>query len=166
MAEEGRSAESVEYQTAPPGRTLSPTERAILTGATLLMIAVFSQRLYTRGGPYFARPATIVDRVGPTPYEIESTLRLLPKVRPLLPRNATVACFRPIHGEQTYQMDNFFAAVGQLPYQKVIPSFAAAADVPVENLVQYVVAVKDPFTHPRYALVATFPEGRLYQVQR
>ncbi|MEO6258761.1 MAG: hypothetical protein ABIP63_00350 [Thermoanaerobaculia bacterium] len=141
-------------------------ERVVVTVATLLMIAVLAQRLYTRGGPYFTRPVTIVDRVGPRPYEIEPTLRLLPQIRPLLPRNASVACFQPVKGVQAYQMDNFFAAVGQLPYQKVIPSFAAATDVPLENLAQYVVAIKEPFTHPSYDLVATFPQGRLYKVRR
>lgn len=141
-------------------------ERAVVYAASVLMIGALALRLYTRGGPYFTRPATIVDRVGPQPYEIEPTLRLLPKVRPLLPRRTTVACFRPVHGEQAYQMDNFFAAVGQLPYQQVIPSFAAANDVPTQNLVEYVVAVREPFVHPSYELVATFPEGRLYKVRR
>ena len=141
-------------------------ERALVTAASVLMVAVLAHRLYTQGGPYFACPATIVDRVGPRRYEIESTLRLLPQVRPLLPRNATVACFRPVKGVQAYQMDHFFAAVGQLPDQKVIPSFAAATDIPPENLVQYVVAIDEPFTHPSYELVATFPQGRLYKVKR
>lgn len=145
---------------------MSRTERAIVAAATLLLIAVFAARLYTRGGPYFTRPDTIVSRVGRAPYEIEPTLRLLPRVRPLLRRDAVVVCFRPVKGKQAYQMDRFFAAVGQLPYQKVVPSFAAATDVPLKNLAEYVVAVGEPFTHPSYALVATFPEGRLYQVKR
>ena len=141
-------------------------ERVVVYAASLLMIAVLAQRLYTRGGPYFDRPVTIVDRVGPERYDIEPTLRLLPRVRAMLPRNATVACFRPVHGTQAYQMDHFFAAVWQLPYQKVIPSFAAATDVPTQNLVEYVVAIGEPFAHPSYDLVATFAEGRLYKVRR
>ena len=55
----------------------------------------FVNRLYTRGGPYFARPVTIVDHVGPQKHETRDALILLPKVRPLLPRGAHVTCFEP-----------------------------------------------------------------------
>jgi len=91
---------------------------------------------------------------------------VLPRIRPLLPRGAQVTCFRPINGEQNYDLPNFFTAVGQLPDQMVQPPFFAARDAPATSLVEYVIAIRDPFTHPAYHVVAEFPEGRLYKVRR
>jgi hypothetical protein len=145
----------------------SKRERAVLTALALLLTAVLAARLYTRGGPYFARPETIVDHVGPHKHEARDVLVLLPKVRPLLPRGARVTCFRPIRGEAPEEDTfNFFAAVGQLPHQKVDPPFIAMPDVPRKNLIEWVIAVYRPFTHPAYRAVAAFPEGRLYRLQR
>ena len=142
-------------------------ERAVLTALALLLVAALVGRLVTRGGPYFERPETIVDHVGPTKHELRDALILLPKVRPLLPRGAEVTCFRPVNGwAPEGDTVNFFAAVGQLPYQNVVPPFTAMFHVRRENLAEYVVAVRDPFTHPAYKELAAFPEGRLYRVQR
>jgi hypothetical protein len=142
-------------------------ERAVLTALALLLVAALVGRLYTRGGPYFERPETIVDHVGPGKHELRDALILLPKVRPLLPRGAEVTCFRPVNGwAPEGDTVNFFAAVGQLPHQNVVPPFTAMFHVQRENLAEYVVAVRDPFTHPAYKELAAFPEGRLYRVQR
>jgi hypothetical protein len=141
-------------------------ERAVLAALALLLVAALAGRLYTRGGPYFERPRTIVDHIGRVA-ESRDALVLLPKVRPLLPRGVEVTCFRPVNGAVPAEdTDNFFAAVGQLPYQIVDPPFTAMADVPRANLVEYVVAVGEPFTHPAFKEIAAFPEGRLYRVQR
>jgi hypothetical protein len=143
------------------------TERAVLTLLALLLLAALAGRLYTRGGPYFERPQTIVDHVGPGRHPLHDALVLLPKVRPLLPRGADVTCFRPVDGwAPEGDTDNFIAAVGQLPYQSVLPPFTAMQTTPLPNLVSYVIAVRDPFTHRDYREIAAFPEGRLYQVQR
>ena len=142
-------------------------ERAVLTVLALLLVAALAGRLYTRGGPYFERPRTIVDHTGRMKHESRDALVLLPKVRPLLPRGAEVTCFRPVDGAAPAgDTDNYFAAVGQLPYHSVMPPFTAMADVPRKHLVEYVVAVREPFTHPAYREIAAFPEGRLYRVQR
>ena len=146
---------------------MSRTERAVLTVLALLLVAALAGRLYTRGGPYFERPRTIVDHTGRAKHESRDALVLLPKVRPLLPRGAEVTCFRPVDGAAPAgDTDNFFAAIGQLPYHSVMPPFTAMADVPRKNLVEYVVAVREPFTHRDYKEIAAFPEGRLYRVQR
>ena len=146
---------------------MSRVERAVLAVLALLLTAALAGRLYTRGGPYFERPATIVDHVGPGKHEVRDALVLLPKVRPLLPRGAEVTCFRPVDGwAPEGDTPNFFAAVGQLPYQNVMPPFTAMIGTPRPNLVEWVVAVREPFTHPDYKEVAAFPEGRLYRVQR
>ncbi len=142
-------------------------EKAILSIATLVLLAAFIHRLYTRGAPYFEPPLTIVDHVGPGRHETRDALTLLPRIRPLLPRSAQVTCFRPNGlGEQNYDMPNYFAAVGQLPDQTVLPPFVAGVDVPRPSLVEYVIAVREPFTHPAYRVIAEFPEGRLYKVER
>ena len=142
------------------------SEKVIVAVATLILLIAFIRRLYTRGGPYFAPPATIVDHVGPNKHETRDALLLLPRVRPLLPRGAQVTCFRPVDGAQNFDMADFFAAVGQLPNQAVLPPFVASLDVSRADLVEYVIAVRDPFTHPAYRVVAEFPEGRLYRVVR
>jgi len=142
------------------------TEKAVVAIATLILLIAFIHRLYTRGGPYFARPETIVDHVGPKKHETRDALLLLPKVRPLLPLGAHVTCFRPVNGAQNYDIPNFFAAVGQLPNQFVLPPFVASLDTNRSDLVEYVIAVRDPFTHPSYRVAAEFPEGRLYRVVR
>jgi hypothetical protein len=142
-------------------------ERAVVIALALLLVAALVRRLYTRGGPYFERPQTIVDHVGPTKHETRDALVLLPKVRPLLPRGAEVTCFRPVDGwAPEGDTENFFAAVGQLPYQNVVPPFTAMQTTPLPNLAEYVVAVREPFTHADYKEIAAFPEGRLYRVQR
>ena len=140
--------------------------KAIVAAATLILLIAFIHRLSTRGGPYFSRPETIVDHVGPDKHATRDALVLLPKVRPLLPRGALVTCFRPVKGEQDYDMPDFFAAVGQLPDQTVLPPFVASLGSNPSDLVEWVIAVRDPFTHPSYRVVAEFPEGRLYRVVR
>ena len=142
---------------------MTKPEKAIVTGATLILLVAFAHRLYTRGGPYFTVPPTIVDHVGPNKHD---ALLLLPRVRPMLPRGALVTCFRPVNGEQHDDMPNFFAAVGQLPDQTVLPPFVASLGSNPSDLVEWVIAVRDPFTHPAYRVVAEFPEGRLYRVMR
>jgi hypothetical protein len=141
-------------------------EKTLIAIATLVLLAAFLHRLYTRGGPYFQRPVTIVDHVGPVQHETRDALVLLPRLRPLLPRGAEVTCFRPVEGQERYDMPNYFAAVGQLPQQTVLPPFVAGLTVPREQLNEYVIAVGEPFTHPAYRVIAEFPEGRLYKVVR
>ncbi len=145
---------------------MRPAEKAIVGAAIVILLIAFINRLYTRGGPYFQQPLTIVDHVGPNKHDTRDALVLLPRVRPLLPRGAQVTCFRPVGGQQNYDMQNFFAAVGQLPDQTVLPPFVAGADLAPSSLVEYVVAIREPFTHPMYRVVVTYPEGRLYKVAR
>ena len=126
----------------------------IVAAATLILLIAFVNRLYTRGGPYFARPATIVDHVGTQKHETRDALILLPKVRPLLPRGAHVTCFEP--GSNDYS-PAFFAAIGQLPQQRVVS--------PYGTLPEYIIAVGRELDNPSYRVIAEFPEGRLYKVR-
>jgi len=131
---------------------LRRSEKAIVAIATLILLTAYITRLFTRGGPYFERPLTIVDHVGPQRHETRDALVLLPKVRPLLPRGARVTCFQPGNRDT---MPDFFAAVGQLPQQTVVS--------PNGQLPEYVIAVRQPFTNTSYRVMAEFPEGRLYK---
>jgi hypothetical protein len=133
---------------------VSRVEKAIVAAATLVLLIAFLARLYTRGGPYFERPETIVDHVGPTKHETRDALALLPKVRPLLPRGARVTCFRPNANDPN---PDFFAAVGQLPQQTVVPSTDTSAE--------YAVVIWVPIQGSRYRLLASFYEGRLYKIE-
>jgi hypothetical protein len=128
------------------------SEKLIVAIATLMLLIAFVHRLYTRGGPYFARPETIVDHVGPQKHETRDALVLLPKVRPLLPRGARVTCLEPGSSDLS---PAFFAAIGQLPQQNVVS--------PYGTLPEYVIAVGKPFDNPEYRVIAEFPEGRLYK---
>jgi hypothetical protein len=53
-----------------------------------------------------------------------------------------------------------------LQHQKVLPPFVAGLTIARHALVEYVIAIREPFTHPYYRVVAEFPEGRLYKVVR
>lgn len=141
-------------------------EQSVIAVSIALLFIAFLHRLYTRGGPYLELPATIVDHVGPRPHDTHDALVALPRFRRLIPRGATVTCFRPVNGAQQYDTPNYLAAVGLLPAQHVVPPFAASRDTPKESLAEYVVAIGQPFTHPAYRLLLEFPEGRLYKVVR
>jgi len=141
-------------------------EQTVIALGAILLMAALLVRLVSRGGPYLERPQTIVDHVGPGKHETRDALILLPKVEPLIPRGAMVTCFRPAGGQADYDTPNYFAAVGALPKHTVLPPFVASLDTPRNGLVEYVVAIEKPFDHPYYHLVATFPEGRLYKVDR
>jgi hypothetical protein len=133
---------------------LRASEKAIVAAATLILLLAFVHRLYTRGGPYFEAPLTIVDHVGPRKHETRDALVMLPKVRSLLARGARVTCLQPGNPDK---MPDFFTAVGQLPQQKVVS--------PDGDLPEYVIAIGPPFEHPSYREIAAFPpEGRLYKV--
>jgi len=127
-------------------------QTVIVAAATVILLIAFVNRLYTRGGPYFARPETIVDQVGPNKHETRDALVLLPKVRRLLPRGARVTCFEPGNADT---MPDFFAAVGQLPQQIVVS--------PNGVLPEYVIAIRKPLDNSAYRVIAEFPEGRLYK---
>ena len=138
----------------------------VMLTASVVLAAALLWQLADRGGPYFNHPVTIVEHVARQKHDTRDALLLLPRVRPLLPRNATVTCFHPRDGKWQYDAASFHAAIGQLPQQFVLPPFSAAENIPKETMVRYVVALETPFTNPSYRLVKEFPDGRLYEVVR
>ena len=141
------------------------TLNLVLALSSWLLVCALILRLHSRGGPFLDIPKTILDHVSREPHENRNTLLLLPKVRPLLEPHKSVTCFRPVDGKWNYDA-NFLVAAGQLPGEFVVPAFAARDDIPTMNLADYVIAVDTPFTHSRYRLIATYPEGRLYRSVR
>lgn len=139
--------------------------QTVVAAAALLLCAALVQRDYVRRGPYFEKPRTLVEHVDIIDHEARDVLLLLPEVEPLIPRGADVTCFKPVDGKWQYDGINYLTAVGMLPNHNVLPPFAAG-EGPIEKRVEYVIAVREPFTQPEYAVVAGFPTGFLYKVRR
>jgi hypothetical protein len=144
----------------------SRAEVLIIAIGALLLTGAMVVRLASRGGPYFDRPATIVDHVGREKHEVRDALTLIPRVAPMIPRSAIVTCFRPAGGQMQFDAPDYFAAVGLMPKYTVFPPFVASLSTPRNELVDYVIAIREPFDHPYFHVVRTFPEGRLYKVDR
>lgn len=133
---------------------------AALLAGSLLLLGMLVSRYHERRPPFFARPATIIDHVAPYEHESRYALLLLDRVRPHIPKGAYTTCFTPKNGRQWDDSLTYLTAVGMLPDQVVLPPFTA--DEANQPPVSYVVAVREPFTHPKYVQVAIFPEGALY----
>jgi hypothetical protein len=146
--------------------TKSRLESLVILASVTALCAFTIVRYVERRPPYFSQPDTIVDHVDRRIHDNRDLLVLLPKIEPLIPRNVEVTCFRPVAGQQHDDGANYLAAVGLLPHRSVLPPFTAAADLPVDQLVEYVIAIREPFAHPSYRVVASYPEGTLYRVKR
>lgn len=142
------------------------TEARLIYAGSLLLALFLGYRLYSLGGPYFEKPRTIIDHVGTTPHETREALLVLPRAAKLLPRNAEVTCFRPRNGQAWDDDPVYLTAIGQLRRQNVLPPFTARLQSPREELIEYVIAIGEPFQHPAYAVVAEWPEGRLYRLRK
>ncbi|HVR37589.1 MAG TPA: hypothetical protein VMU84_00725 [Thermoanaerobaculia bacterium] len=140
-------------------------QKAVIVTASLLLPLALIQRFYERRPPYFAAPRTIVDHVDRIEHSQRQTILLLDEVRPLIPRGAQVTCFRVINGKRESDNSNYLTAVGQLPHHVVLPPFAADS-LSKSEVVEYVVAIGEPFNSPAYKVIAGFPEGFLYRADR
>ena len=134
--------------------------------AALLLLVPLVLGWSRRGGPWFELPRTVMDHVGPEEHPLRQVLLLMPQVAPLVPEGAQVTAFRPKDGAVVDDNETYLAAVGLLPRHFVLPPFTAYTSTKPEHLVEWVIAVGGPLTHPHYAPVAAFPEGSLYQVRR
>ena len=127
----------------------------VVYGAAAALTAMLAVKLVQRGGPYFARPETVMDHLwGGEPCRFAGSLAT--DVAQVIPRGEIVACFTPINGQVR---DDYcgIIATGYLTRQWVVPN-----DFVRNGTVDWVLAVKNPFDDPRYELVATYPDGRLY----
>ena len=142
------------------------SQRVVVWTGVVLVCAATLYRFHARGGPYFAAPATVLDRVSAHGHETRDVVILLPQVEPQIPDGANVTVFRPLNGRAHNDHNNYLAAVGLLPRHQVLPPFTAFDETPRENLVDWVVAIREPFEHPHYRVVAGFSNGWLYKVDR
>ncbi|HVS33574.1 MAG TPA: hypothetical protein VMS98_19220 [Thermoanaerobaculia bacterium] len=141
--------------------------RQIVAGAaTLALCIALLHRYYVRRGPYFEKPRTIVEHVDIIDHEARDVILLAREVAPLIPPGAQVTCFEPVDGKHQYDGINYLSAVGLLPNHQVLPPFAAGEDLSAAEVVEYVIAVREPFDHPAYSVVAGFPTGYLYKARR
>jgi hypothetical protein len=125
---------------------------AVVIVAAIALCGVQVVKLAQLGGPYFARPATVLDHMEPWNHQNRRLLTLAPEVAHVIPRGATVSCFQPVD-DKAADDSCFFIATGQLPRHRIVPF----ADAP-----EWVVAVGKRFDDPHYELIATYPEGLLY----
>jgi len=127
----------------------------VVYGAAAALTAMLAVKLVQRGGPYFERPRTTMDHLWPgEPCRFAGTLAT--DVAQVIPRGASVACFVPVNG-QVHDDYCGIIATGYLTRQWIVPN-----DFARNGTVDWVLAVKNPFDDPRYELIATYPEGRLY----
>jgi hypothetical protein len=141
-------------------------ERIVVTAVSLLLLAATVRIYLLRHPPYFAAPRTLVEHVRTHEHEVHRTLLVLREAAPLIPKSAQVTVFRPLNGRVRDDSPNFLTAVGMLPDHDVLPSFTAAHETPREQLVEWVIAIGEPFTNPAYKPVAGFADGWLYRVER
>lgn len=141
-------------------------ETAVLVTAVVVLGAATLRSYVERRPPWFEVPATFVEHVDRREHATRDAVLLLPKVEKFLPRGAEVTCFRPVAGAAADDSADFLTAVGMLPHQNVLPPFTANTALPKDQLIEYVIAVRDPFLHPYYVPVVSFPEGTLYRVWR
>ena len=135
--------------------------RVLIYAAALVFIMAVVRRYHWLGGPYFTFPDTIQDHVWPERFASADAIVLARRAEPLLPRGAKVTLLTPSEAPN-YDQTHWLTGLGLLPRQHVVPQ---KVDGPRETLPDYVIAIRGPFDHPHYRVVATFPEGFLYTLK-
>jgi hypothetical protein len=131
--------------------------RTILICAAALVCAVLLVHRYrAMGAPYFRVADTVHGRA--TASDGTRVIAIAARIRETLPRKATITALRPSQGPK-YAGEIYFTMVGVLPHQEV----TNPVHIHEGSLPRFVVAIEEPFEHESYRLVASFPEGRLYE---
>jgi hypothetical protein len=87
--------------------------RNAVLAACVLLAAATALRLKRGGGPYFERPLTVVDHVGPREHEIRAELLHLREAAAHVPRGATVSVVPD-------DVPHYLTAVALLPDHRVV----------------------------------------------
>src|SRR5438105_1962254 len=74
-------------------------QAVVVTVAAIALCGVQIVKLAQLGGPYFARPATVLEHMMPWNHQDRRLLTLAPAVANVIPRGATVSCFQPVDGK-------------------------------------------------------------------
>jgi len=88
-------------------------QRALAVAACVLLAAATVVRLKRGGGPYFERPATIVDHLGPREHEVHREILTLQRAAKTLPRCARVSVIPD-------DTPHYLTAIALLPDQVVV----------------------------------------------
>jgi hypothetical protein len=126
----------------------------VIYSAAAIFAVALVHRFRELGGPYFALPETIQDHVAAVPYPSRDAIVMSGRAAVLLPRRATVAVIMPSQAPN-HDPTLSFVAVGMMPHQKIVGTDLGARP-------QYVIAIREPLTHPAYRLLRAFPEGNIY----
>jgi hypothetical protein len=87
--------------------------RKAVIAACVLLAAATALRLKRGGGPYFERPATVMDHVGTREHEIRGELLHLRDAARLVPHGATVSVVPD-------DVPHYLTAVALLPEHRVV----------------------------------------------
>jgi hypothetical protein len=139
------------------------TRSVVIYVAAILFAAALVQRYHALGGPYFEIPKTVQDHVAPTPFASRDVILLARAAAEIIPRGATVTAIQPSQAPD-YDITHYLTAAGMMPRHRVVPPTLTTTDPAA--LPQYVLAVREPLSHPRYHLFREIPEGRIYEVTR
>lgn len=130
-------------------------------GGAMLLTLLLVRHLVRLGGPYFAIPETIYDRVPGAPHLSRQAIVMSRHAEPLMPRGSSLTVIAPALGENI-DVTHYMTASGQLPHHRVLhPTLAEGDPWP-----DFVIALGAPLHHRGYRLVREFPEGRLYAAIR
>ena len=143
---------------APPREI---TRSVLIYAAALVFAAALIHRYYALGGPYFELPKTVQDHVAPTMFASRDVILLARAAAEIVPRGATVTAIQPSQAPD-YDVTHYLTAVGMMPRHRVVAPTIEASDPAA--LPQFVLAVREPLSNPRYRLYRELPEGRIYEV--
>ncbi len=130
----------------------------VVYSAAIALTAMLAVKLVQRGGPFLVRPQTVSDHLWPSD-PCRAVGLLASQVAQVIPPRDSVACFVPVNG-QVHDDYCGIIATGHLTRQWIVPN-----DFVRNGTVPWVIAMKNPFDDPRYELVASYPEGRLYKLR-
>jgi hypothetical protein len=133
----------------------------VIYAAAFVLAAALVHRYYKLGGPYFEFPRTVQDHVAPSFYPSRDMILLAGAAAGIVPRGTTVTAIQPSQAPD-YDVTLYLTAAGMMPRHRVVPPAFSAAD----SLPQFVLAVREAFSNPRYRLFREIPEGRIYEVVR
>lgn len=99
--------------------------------------------------------------MAPAPVAMHDVILLARAAAAIIPRGATVTAIQPSQAPD-YDVSLYLTAAGLMPQHRVV---AQDFDAPnASGLPQFVLAVREPFSDPRYRLFRELPYGRIYKV--